>query len=167
MMSASVTISYESESDRDEVRALLTAAFPTSAEADLVENLRADGDMLLALVARDASRIAGYIAFSQMRAPFVAVGLAPLAVRADRRNQGIAAALIDSGLSELHALGVEAVFVLGDPAYYSRFGFDAGAATGFECVYSGPYFMIRKLTLGRLPVTSGPVAYAKAFAALE
>lgn len=166
-MTASVAISYEGERDRDELRTLLVGQFPTQAEAGLVERLRADGDMILALVARDASGIVGYVAFSQMRAPFVAVGLAPLAVRAGQRNQGIAAALIDAGLAELRALGVEAVFVLGDPAYYARFGFEADAAAGFDSPYAGPHFMVCKLTSSELPATTGPVEYAKAFAALE
>ena len=72
-MSASIAISYEAEAVRGEVRKLLTASFPTPAEADLVERLRADHDLLLALIAWDASGIAGYVAFSQMHAPFVAV----------------------------------------------------------------------------------------------
>ena len=165
-MSASIAISYEAEAVRGEVRKLLTASFPTPAEADLVERLRADHDLLLALIAWDASGIAGYVAFSQMHAPFVAVGLGPLAVRADRRKQRIAAKLIETALGELGGLGVEAVFVLGDPAYYARFGFDAHAASGFQSPYAGPHFMVRRLTSAQLATTTGPVEYAKAFAAL-
>ena len=162
-----IAIGYERDSDRDEIRALLTAAFPTATEADLVERLRENGDILLALVARDAAGIAGYLAFSQMRAPFVAVALAPLAVRADQRKQGIAASLMDSALGELRAIGVEAVFVVGDPAYYQRLGFDARAASRFDTPFAGPHFMVRTLTSAPLAVTTGPVEYAPAFATFE
>lgn len=165
-MSKSIAISFEAERDRAAVRDLLTSSFPTVAEADLVEQLRTDHDLLLALVAYDAAGIAGYVAFSQMKAPFVAVGLAPVAVRPDCRNQRIATKLIDAGLGQLGMLGVEAVFVLGDPGYYARFGFDAGAAAGFRSPYAGPHFMVRTLTTGPLPATTGKVEYAKAFAAL-
>ncbi len=166
-MASSIAISFEAENHRVGVRELLSAVFPTTAEADLVERLRADQDLLLGLVAHDATGVVGYIAFSQMRAPFVAVGLAPVAVRADRRNQRIAAKLIDAGIGQLIMLGVEAVFVLGDPGYYSRFGFDANAAVGFRSPYAGAHFMVRTLTSGPLPATTGEVAYARAFDALR
>jgi putative acetyltransferase len=165
-MSQFLAINYETEADRAEIRSLLLAAFPTAAEADLVDRLRSDADVLLALVAKHATAIVGSIVFSQVRAPFVAVGLAPLAVRADRRKRGISSALIEAGLGELSALGVEAVFVVGDPRYYARFGFDAAAAAGFKSSYAGPHFMIRKLTSAPLAATTGEVEYAAAFAAL-
>lgn len=165
-MGAHITIAYEADADRAGIRGLLAAAFPSTAEADLVERLRADGDLILALVARDAAGVAGFVAFSQMAAPFVAVGLGPVAVRADCRRQQIGSRLIDTGLAQLGMLGVEAVFALGDPAYYARFGFDVQAAAGFESPYRGPHFMVAKLTPGRLPATTGAVHYARAFAAL-
>lgn len=166
-MTGNLAISYEAEAQCDGIHALLEAAFPTAAESELVDRLRADGDLLLGLVAQDDVGIAGFVAFSQMRAPFVAVGLGPIAVRADSRRQRIGTRLIETGLAELSLLGVEAAFVLGDPAYYARFGFDAQAAAGFDSPYAGSHFMARKLTSARLPATTGSVEYAKAFAALR
>ena len=61
--------------------------------------------------------------------------------------------------------GWDAVFVLGDPAYYRRFGFDPEAARGFGSPYAGPHLMALPLK-GRLPVTTDRVDYAPAFAAL-
>ena len=61
---------------------------------------------------------------------------------------------------------VAGVFVLGDPKFYSRFGFDPDLAGGFMCRYSGPHLMA--LALGReLPATEGVIEYAPAFDSLE
>jgi putative acetyltransferase len=54
------------------------------------------------------------------------------------------------------------VFVLGDPAYYTRFGFDLEAARAFCSPYSGEGFMIRPLGKTPLP-TSGEVIYPQPF----
>lgn len=156
-------IRHEADGDRDAVRRLLTHCFETPAEADLVERLRADGDVALALVAEDAGSIVGYAAFSRLYAPFVAVGLAPVAVSADHRRRGIAAAMIHSGLTELRSRGVEAVFVVGDPNYYNRFGFDARAASWLDTPFPGPYFMVATLTGAPLRATTGAIAYPAAF----
>jgi putative acetyltransferase len=158
-------IRLEIPSDASGIHALLVEAFPTAAEADLVARLRADGDIVFSLVAEADDCLAGHVLFSRMTAPFRALGLAPVAVVSRWRGQGIAARLIQEGVARAGSAGWEAVFVLGDPAYYSRFGFDAASAAGFQSPYAGPYFMLRKLAAD-LPVASGPVAYAPAFAGL-
>ncbi len=149
------------------IRQVLAEAFPTLAEADLVERLRHDGAMRIALVATQEGRVVGHVAFSEMRAPFRALGLAPVAVAADRRRQGIAAALISAGLEQARAEAWEAVFVLGDPAYYQRFGFRADAAAAFDSPYAGPHLMALALTGAGLPVSSGRIDYAPAFQSLS
>jgi putative acetyltransferase len=57
--------------------------------------------------------------------------------------------------------------VLGDPAYYRRFGFDADAARGFESPYADPYFLVLALGSAGLSARSGRVDYAPAFRDLE
>jgi putative acetyltransferase len=59
-----------------------------------------------------------------------------------------------------------AVFVLGNPAYYGRFGFCADHASGFESPYVGPHFIALALGRGEWPANSGKLRYAHAFAAL-
>ena len=49
--------------------------------------------------------------------------LAPLAVAPDRQRQGIGSAIVQAGLQRLPTIGVDQVYVLGDPAYYGRLGF--------------------------------------------
>jgi putative acetyltransferase len=148
------------------VRQLLIDAFPSLAEADLVEQLHRDGDAIISLVAMERDRVVGHIMLSRMTAPFRALGLAPVSVATDRRRQGIAAALIKEGIRLAKADGWEGIFVLGDPAYYERFGFSADAATAFETAYAGPHLMLRALG----PVAnsrSGRIDYALAFTSLE
>ncbi len=151
--------------DHAAIREVLLAALPGADEAQLVEQLRADGDAAIELVAEDGGRIVGHILFSPVGAPFRALALAPVAVAPERHGQGIGSALIGAGHELARAQGWEAIFVLGEPGYYRRFGYDAGLAAGFESPYSGPYFMALGLA-GDLPVTDGRVAHAPAFAAI-
>ena len=118
----------EIPADRAAIRALHLSAFPTEDEADLVDRLRDDGDIVFSLVSEVADCLTGHALFSRMTAPFRALGLGPVAVFPEWRAQGMAARLIETGLDLAAEARWEAVFVLGEPAYYTRFGFDAAQA---------------------------------------
>jgi len=139
-----LTIAEERPAEFGAIRAVLEAAFPTPAEADLVERLRADGDLVLGLTGRVGSRVTAYLGFSAMRPSFAASGailaLAPLAVAPAFQRRGIGTALVRCGLHQLTAAGCGALFVLGDPAYYGRFGFTAAAAEGLVSPWPVPAF---------------------------
>ncbi|PTV96913.1 putative N-acetyltransferase YhbS [Rhodobacter aestuarii] len=158
-------ITPETPADQRALYLLNRAAFGGTGEAELVDALRASGDLALSLVARFGRAYLGHIAFSPIAAPFPAWALAPVAVRDAVRQQGLAAALVRAGLAQARARGIEAVFVLGDPAYYGRFGFSVGAAQGYECPYAGPYFQMLALNDAALP--KGALRYAAPFDALE
>jgi putative acetyltransferase len=167
-MKATTLIRPERAGDAPLVRAVLEAAFGGNVEADVVERLRADGDLILALVAEeDAGRVAGFVAFPRLkldlgeRAVPVA-GLAPVGVAPDRQRQGIGRALIEAGIARLKDRAECLVFVLGDPAYYRRFGFTA--MDGFVSRYAGPYFQALKLAPDA--PSSGRVSYPAAFASV-
>lgn len=151
--------------DRDGIHRLVDDAFGRQDEALLVDRLRLSGDAAIELVAVDAGDLVGHVLFSHLRAPFRALALAPLAVRQDRRRASIGARLVGAGLQRAAREGWRAVFVLGDTAYYGRFGFDADLAAGFRCRYAGPHLMATALG-GALPTISGQVDYPAAFAAL-
>ena len=155
----------EQPADRAAIWAVVHAAFGSAGEADLVDRLREDGDAVVSLVAVEGEAIVGHVLLSRMQAPFKALGLAPVSVRPDRQRSGVGSALVREGLARARADGWEAVFVLGEAAYYGRFGFDAETARGFASPYAGPHLMAVAL-MGRLPATSGRVDYAPAFAAL-
>lgn len=154
-----------SSTDRAGIRAVVAAAFGQPGEADLVDRLIADGDAVIELVAVDADNIVGHVLFSRLAAPFRALALAPVSVRPDRQGEGIGGALIRTGLAQASAAGWQGVFVLGDPSYYARFGFDPGLAAGFASPYAGPHLMALALN-GPLPAATGRIAYAGAFAEL-
>ena len=134
-------VRLESPSDAAAIRAILEAAFPTAAEAGLVDELRRAGDVVFSLAAVDGVRIVGCVVFSKMVAPFPALSLGPIAVLPERQRGGVGSLLIRDGLARCEVGGWTAVFVLGNSAYYGRFGFRADRASGFESPYAGPHFM--------------------------
>lgn len=146
----------EERADRHAIRWLVEAAFAQPLEAELVDRLRADGDAVLSLVAVEGDRIVGHVLFSRMAAPFRALGVAPVSVAPHRQGAGIGSQLIRTGLARVAAEGWEGVFVLGEPDYYRRFGFDPARASGFQSAYAGPYLMALPLA-AKLPATDGRI----------
>jgi putative acetyltransferase len=161
-----VQIRGEERDDIPAVRKIVEEAFLQPAEAKLVDRLRADGEAVITAVAIDAGQIVGHIMFSRMSAPFRALGLAPVAVQRSLQGNGIGSELIRFGLAQAKANQWQCVFVLGDPKYYERFGFNVALASGFESPYAGEHFMALALN-GALPVASGKVEYAVAFTMLD
>jgi putative acetyltransferase len=161
-----VLIREEERADIPAVRKIVEEAFLRPAEARLVDRLRADGEAVISAVAVDAGQVVGHIMFSRMRAPFRALGLAPVAVMPGLQRNGIGSQLIRWGLAQAKANGWQCVFVLGDPKFYGRFGFSVAFASGFESPYAGEHFMALALN-GALPATSGKVEYAAAFKMLD
>jgi putative acetyltransferase len=145
------------------------ASFPTPVEARLVDLLRAAGRLRVSLVAEIGNVIVGHIAFSPVAAASTAAGagLAPIAVIEAHRRRGVAADLVRKGLDACRQAGVGWVVVLGDPAYYARFGFRAASEFGLRDDYGGgDAFQAVELIRGALPVGAGLVRYSEEFAAL-
>lgn len=162
-----ITIRPEAPGDKDTIHALTTAAFkemPFSDgdEPELVDRLRDDGDLTLSLVAEDAQRIVGHIAFSPVTIADGAqdwYGLGPVSVWPELQHKGIGGALVRRGIANLTAKGACGMILLGSPVYYSRFGFKHEP----QLTYPGPpaeYFQVL-LIQGDLP--KGQVSYAPAF----
>ncbi len=162
---AKMIIRTEQQDDEPVVVTVVEQAFKQADEARLVGQLRADGDTVISLVAVVGNVVVGHVMFSRMVAPFRALGLAPVSVVPQYQRRGIGRSLVEEGLKQAREQGWEAVFVLGDPAYYERFGFRVDLARGFSSPYAGPHFMA--LSLGaNLPASSGKIDYAPAFASL-
>jgi putative acetyltransferase len=160
-----VIIRPAEERDYTAIRSVLLAAFPDSNEADLVERLRAGGFAEIELVAAAGPEIVGHILLSPMEAPFRALGLGPVSVTTVHQGEGIGGRLIEHGHAMARANNWQAIFLVGEPEYYERFGYSLQAAGPFECVYSGPYFMM--LPLQDVSAVQGIVAYAPPFAELD
>jgi putative acetyltransferase len=161
-----VLIREEDPADIPAIRKIVEEAFLQPAEARLVDRLRADGEAVISAVAVNAGEVVGYIMFSRMNAPFRAIGLAPVAVRPSAQRNGVGSELIRWGLSQAKTNEWQCVFVLGDPKFYGKFGFNVALAGGFESPYAGEHFMALALD-GVLPETSGKVEYAAAFKMLD
>lgn len=155
----------EAPEDQDAIRTVHRRAFRGEGEARLVDDLRRDGDAAISLVAETEGEIVGHILFSRLQAPLRALALAPLAVLPEEQGHGIGSALIRAGFDQAAAENWEAVFVLGAPEFYGRFGFTADAAKGFISAYSGPHFMAISLD-SKSAATTGVLKYPAAFSML-
>jgi putative acetyltransferase len=156
----------ESPRDWKAVYQVVSSAFGQLAEAELVEKLREGGDSAVSLVAEEDGQIVGHVLLSRMDAPFPALALAPVSVIPTRQRSGIGSALVKRAVNSARSKGWDAIFVLGDPNYYERFGFDREAAAGFASPYAGRHFMVLRLSPS-LPATTGELRHAPAFAALD
>jgi putative acetyltransferase len=163
-MMVAMLIRTEQRDDEAAITAVVEQAFGRSDEARLVARLRSDGDAVISLVAVVGNLVAGHVMFSCIVAPFRALGLAPVSVMPEHQRRGIGRSLVAEGLKQAREQGWEAVFVVGDPDYYERFGFRVDLAKGFSSPYAGPHFMALALGVD-LPV-SGRIDYASAFASL-
>jgi putative acetyltransferase len=157
----------ETADDFAAIHALTEQAFRGHPHSDgseplIVQRLRAAGALTLSLVAEVDGALVGHVAVSP-----VAIsdgtpgwyGLGPISVTPDRQRQGVGSALMRAALARLAAQGAAGCVLLGDPAWYGRFGFAARAGL----VYPGPpadHFMA--LPLGGA-VPQGVVSYHPAF----
>ncbi|MBV8908956.1 MAG: N-acetyltransferase, partial [Sphingomonas sp.] len=126
-------IRSEEPGDEQSIFTVITAAFAEAQhsggnEARIVEALRAAKGLAVSLVAIRDDAIVGHVAFSLVTMDGQSCGwfgLGPVAVMPALQRHGIGTALINAGLSALRERGAGGCVVLGDPAYYGRFGFKA------------------------------------------
>jgi putative acetyltransferase len=115
-------------------------AFGRENEADLVDRLR-KVTHTFSFVAVKLNQIVGHIFYSPVEIEgewtddLLILGLAPVAVLPEYQRQGIGSLLIRYSLEECARLGCKAVVVLGNPMYYSRFGFVSAKEKGLKCEY--------------------------------
>ena len=146
---------------------VVRSAFAQEAEAQLVDALRASGDAVIDLVAVIDGGISGHVLFSRLRTPRGSLALAPVSVTPGKQNRGQGSALILEGIARAKKAGWRAVFLLGDPEFYRRFGFEVEKAAKFETEYAKAYFMALELQVGALEKSSGAVVFARPFQKLE
>jgi putative acetyltransferase len=90
-------------------------------------------------------------------------------VSPDCQRQGIGSALINWSLGECRQLGHSVVIVVGDSAYYRRFGFAPATPFGIECSFPVPddVFMLLELSPGAAAGYKGMVRYHPEFEKLS
>lgn len=153
----------------DPARDVVLAAFETPLEANLLDALRTDPGWLsrLSLVAERAGRVVGHVVCTRGYVGSVpALGLGPLAVLPEEQGTGVGSALMHAVLGAADAADEPFVALLGEPAYYGRFGFAAASENGIEAPDAawGAYFQVRPLT-AFVPVR-GTFTYAAPFSSL-
>ncbi len=156
--------------DEAAIYAVVSQAFGRTAEADLVKSLRAKGRAVVSLVAEEEGQVLGQVLFSPVVieadvGKHAALGLAPLAVLPAFQRLGIGSALVSAGLVRCRELGHTRVLVLGEPAYYARFGFSAAAEFGIHYPAEVPReaFMALALVPGALDGCAGVARYSREF----
>ncbi|MCT9095770.1 GNAT family N-acetyltransferase [Haloarchaeobius sp. HME9146] len=168
----------ETAADRAAVEAVHRAAFPTDDEAELVAALRESEAFVpdLSIVADDGGRVVGHVLFTEVSVTAgdagsdaahsdAALTLAPVAVHPDRQGEGIGSDLVRHGLAACAAAGYDLVVLHGDPAFYSRFGFEPATPYGLDHPFKLPDedFQVRWLGEERDERIGGRVTYDAAF----
>ncbi len=112
--------------ETDRVLAFYPQAFPDEDLRPVVSSLLAEETDVLSLAAFDGTTVIAHVLFTLCGSGSGKTGgalLAPLGVIPGWQKKGLGTKIVRAGLKRLQEIGVMQVFVLGDPAYYSRFGF--------------------------------------------
>lgn len=152
--------------DRDKVANLIDDAFGRHDESLLVSSLRREKCIVYEWVATLSDELVGHLIMSRLRKPEDCLALAPVSVVPDHQGEGIGSALIHTALEEAEEDGWTAAFVLGDPDYYNRFGFDVAAASEFETVYPSEFTGVAIFDGGKFSSLSREIEYAEAFSVI-
>jgi len=142
----SFTVRSERVEDAAGIAAVHRAAFEQNGESALVDELRRAGLHLASFVSTEEGRIVAHALFSRVHVEAAeglepAVALGPTAVLPEYQRMGHGGAVIGAGLESVRAGAERLVLVLGDPAYYGRFGFDSAVAASITAPWSGRSWM--------------------------
>lgn len=149
--------------DKVEIPNLVEAAFGRHDEAVLVEELRQSGDIEIELVATDRDALIGHIVYSRLLSPDGCLALAPLSVHPDWQKRGIGSALIKKANEAVEEAEWTAAFVLGNPAYYGRFGYNVEDAQGFDTPFPPEFTAARVFDEAAFRSLSREIIYPNAF----
>jgi putative acetyltransferase len=161
-------------SDADAVFEVHRRAFDgRTEEARIVQRLHDADGAVVSLVAVVNGQIVGHVLFSPTTVgdhgeDAELVGLAPVGVLPEHQYEGVGSLLIECGLEKCRDAGADAVVVLGDPGYYSRFGFERASEYGLGNEYGADEgFMVKPLREGALDDVDGVVRYRPEFRQVE
>ena len=152
-----IQLRHETTNDIAAIEAVTIAAFANAphtshTEQFIVRALRDASELTLSIVAEEHGQVIGHKAKGWY-------GLGPISVLPQRQGHGIGSRLMKQALSELRAMQAAGCVLLGEPAYYGRFGFQAHAGLQLPGVPPG-YFMALAF---HGPVPEGIAQYSDAF----
>ena len=135
--------------------------YSNGSEAPIVDQLRKDADLTVSLVAEHENQILGHIAFSPvtLNGNTGWFGLGPVSVHPSRQKQGVGSQLINEGLKKIKQQGALGCVLIGNPAYYERFGFQSDGNLEY---HDTPLAYVQWLSFGK-EKASGVLKYAPAF----
>lgn len=169
-----IVVRQERNEDAAAIRAVHDAAFTRDAEGRLVDRLRSDGLIVTSVVALLGGKIVANAVFSKLTGKrasklIKAVALAPVAVAPPYQRSGFGRSVIAYGLQICAERGYDVVFVLGDPAYYARFGFSSEIAKTSRSPYSdaGAAWMALELRRPGIRGEDVEVFYPEAFSIVD
>jgi predicted N-acetyltransferase YhbS len=149
-----IDITSATAADQPAIETLLDAAFGAARRNRAAYRLREGAVPLagLSCVARDDKGIIGSLqcwdvalrSGSDVRMPLLLLG--PVAVAAGQRGAGVASAMMRWALAAADAAGAPPILLIGDAAFYGRFGFAAAATSGW--IMPGPVDQDRLLLRG-------------------
>lgn len=166
-----ITLRDAGPADTESILKLHADAFPTPDESEVVAELLDGHDVLFSIVAECQNRLVGHALLTGLThedggSVRGLVGLAPLSVDPDFRNQGLGTALVREAIRQCKDNRVAALFVLGDPKFYQPLGFqpaaDFGVTSEFTPAEHPDAFRVVPLN-DRRPVPPGRVSFAPAF----
>jgi predicted N-acetyltransferase YhbS len=124
VLATSFRIMPETDADREEVDALVMAAFGPGRFAKTAERIRETAGLAAAFVAREDGRLIGSVRLWSITVDGLdALFLGPITVAGDSRRGGLGGDLVGACIGEAQQRGVAGVLLVGDPPYFERFGF--------------------------------------------
>ena len=166
-------IRQELPADYDEVYQLVKISFDSNPETDgtvpdYLNDLRSKDEFIpeLSLVTEMDDRLVGQIVLykppivTPQGETLIELLLSPISVHPDYFRRGIARAMVEKALGMAMDMGYRAVFLCGDPEFYSKLGF---AATHLHGIHhknnpTSPYSMVRQLYPGALDGITGTIS---------
>ena len=167
-MALKLDIRKEHAADVDMIASITEQAFRTHpfsqhTEQFIIAALRRSGALAVSLVADVDGQVVGHIAFSPVQISDGSsgwYGLGPVAVAPEFQRRGIGTALVRAGMEELRRLGAKGCVLVGDPAFYERFGFRNHPS----CFMGGvPQQYVLSFPVAGYPQAVGAITHHEAF----
>jgi HAD superfamily hydrolase (TIGR01509 family) len=164
-----LTLRLEAPGDEAAIRRVHERAFKQSNEADLVDLVRHNSRTVLSMVAVQDEDVIGHVLLTPVTTDTApgrqgGFGLVPIAVLPEWQRKGAGSRLMRACLEQVRGRGADYVVLLGDPAWYSRFGFKPGRNFGLSSEYGdGDAFQVLPLRAASLDGLQGIVRYVSEF----
>ncbi len=164
-----MTIRPETPDDPAAIDRVTRAAFESAPHASgteqlIVQGLRRAGQLSISLVAEQEGTVIGHVAVSPVSISDGSIGwygLGPISVLPQHQGQGVGTALMNAALKGLRERSAAGCVLVGDPRFYTRFGFRSEPGLIYQGV--APEYFLASLFDETLPVPAGNVSYHEGF----